>query len=743
MTATGTSAAEFLPRDRAQFIAYSQARTRRANGDTRQTGRAEVFVKFYPQLKISEYREGGRHGAGPAADGFATDLVTFDGRDIGLTEPFGASLLVGDPVIEPLRAMLREAHANGTPVTDILIETGRKKKRSDTKKAIPAWIGISTLRGVPGPEGSESKDGEAKKTVTNTLAVVGAHFTAEVKTDPTEWAILADNKDGTLPPDGWTHIVNPDAGESYIIADPTTTAATPTTPAPREATNQPRPDQQTQPGAHAPEMDPTQLRNFLEVTIRGAIAEALDKQRGRKTNKQGFDEGLPYEPRANNGMVNLGSYVVTADGACYRWAADLLGGDAHPQDIDRLTDRVMTMADMVQAGAYGHGIESNRSKNSHCEARRWVQWLIASDREGFTYPDGDAASNEDVSAWRDRVVAEASRLLGRSGERTGAYLQARFAPPSQRATQTAQKDQAQPATAADAATATTAEDSDAQGVTAGRVRAALNAIRKNWDNPRQLTGIAEHARSIGLDAVKVGVAEAGDGPVPAFAYPPGDPARAWTLMAIIERRLSQLVGPGGDAREQPPAGHAGHDREAPEAREGREGREASALSVLVDALNAAAALADVERVYFTARENDLLSASVWQIPSNGRAQFAPDPARGGDQFLLMDAISRVAEMWPDTASDAGQNGSANRPDAQPSAQPGQERPVPDAATRAQQIADRAMGASSLEDLHALRQQAITESVLEETVEVGGTRGMLRTLIAWREDEVSGRLAPAS
>lgn len=751
-----------LPENRAQFIAYSKTRNRRVlDGNRRVSCRSEVYIRYYPQLKVAKYREGGRHGNGPAADGFDTDYVTFDGSEIGLQEEFGASLRVGDPAMEPLRQMLRDAAKNETWVTDIVIETSRKKKRSDNNKAITAFMGITTLRGLPTTEGGPKVDGEAKACVVNTLALVGGQPTTEIHSDPSEWADLWDNKVGEImPPEGWTHIVDDDKGESYIIADPANAsqsdapaAAGPNQQATagQQAPAQGRPANQADQAAPAG-MDPMELRNFLEATIRGAIGEALAAQRGRKTSKQGFDEGLPYDPRTNNGLVNLGGYLVAAECSSYRWAHGQLTSAAAQEEsapevtdeqVQLLTERVMQVADRVQAGAYGHDIEPNRVKSSHTEARRWVQWLIESGRPEYRYPYG--ADDDTVHAWGGRVIAEATRLLAAAGQRTGQYLEVRFAPPSKRA---AAQQQAGNATAPGATQAEQAQVSEGEADAAAQIRAALAATRNAWADLATLQSIKARLAETGLGEVPVGVT-GNPGEVPTFHYPAPEGQPSWPMGMLVARRIDKLTDPAQqpapqDTAPQPPAQGPAPTQAQPPADPQPSPAPAApdpGVQDLVARLNAAGTVDAVADMVQAMRGANATQAPVAvHAAPNGRPRYDADPSTSQQVITLGEAAETIAHGLGAAAPQPTQQAPQvpATPTQAPNAQPTQPAPQEgvDPARKAQQIADEAVSADSAEHIQALRERAVSGGLIECGISIGGSSGTLRTFLDYRGGELS-------
>jgi hypothetical protein len=183
----------------ARFIAYERKPDRTAAEDgTTIAIRAETFVEEYLAIRIAGLQE-------KSSNGFDTVYVKFDAASVGIQYDFGASTEAMSPIADRLRV----AFDRKEPVY-VALETCRRKTREGTKDPIPVTTGIHELRGAS----RDDLKGDPQATKRNCVKVIAAvgHSTdtadtvfgssKDLRSDPTEWAQLRENRRGPVAPPG-------------------------------------------------------------------------------------------------------------------------------------------------------------------------------------------------------------------------------------------------------------------------------------------------------------------------------------------------------------------------------------------------------------------------------------------------------------------------------------------------------------------------------------------------------------
>ena len=690
-----------LPATSARFIAYGpSARMADPDGGDPLTIRPQTFVAYYCGILIKDIEFGGRSGDG--------DVVTveFDPESVNLSEKISAKIDPDDPLVD----YLRSRHGEGKPV-DAAIEVIRKKKNASTKDPISPLTPIHALRGAQDASGSKAQTGPSFENTRKMLVMANGRRGKALTSDPAEWSSLVNNKAGDLPPEGWKFYA---PGDDWSQIG----AITPSDAPPQHAT----------PGG-GPGLDTQTLGALFETIINKVLDEreaaAGAAPTGRPVSRK-FNEGKIWDVRTNDGRINLGGYAVAAQACTYRWAHKHLAGDSDGTHVDpdaawSLSDTVMAIADHVQADAYGHGVEPDRTKASHKEAVLWAEWVIDNQSP---YPAGDTNTAE----WADEVAKEATRHLTQAGERVGAHLKTRA--------QTAKpQPNPEPDTTSDEPTPTV-------------VNALLDAVTRSWDDKEAIKNLGIRSKERGLGDVKVGVTETDS--VPTLQYPHDDESPIKSVTDLLRDRWTELGNGGGwgeptaTSGNDVPSGRADGDRQ--DANQDRHDGPATTgdsnrgysvqVADLIRNMYAAESLDDLKAVYGDAKDANLLASSISVVPDDdGRFRYGVNGQEGYEKRTVAQVMEALLARFAtdDTAP------------AEPVAEGEPAETAPDEpdspSSAAQEFADKIdRTASTLEEIDAAIKQAQDEGLYEDKVVVDERRGALRSYLssARKAAEKAGR-----
>lgn len=604
----------------ANFIAYgSQERVADPQSGEAITVRPQVYVKYYPQIKVKELQEGGRSGD-------KADLVTvhFDPTSVSigdgrtLKEEIRAHMDADDPTIPTLRQALENDTAVG-----IGIETQRKAKNADTKAAISPLTHIHALRGAQEPDGTKATTNDSFANTSNRLALVNGQGTKHILSNPWEWKSLVSNKAGDLPPDGWRNFAPGENWAEFGAAIASDNAA------PANA------------GSGGAGFDPSELLGSIEKIVNQSVNDALLQHGegghsggGRPVTRGGrFREGPAYDPRTSLGYVSLGGYVPTAWHWAVRWAHVTLRGFLEEgAEVDQsqawdVAEAMMIMADQVQVNAYLAISEEkhhqaiqvavpDRTAASHRDAERWVQWVI-----DYVHPLSDASVITDED-YRSLVVENATENLAEAGRRAEAGFQ-------EVAERTDNRRQSQPSQQ---------QEPSAGGGSDKAVEAFVQTVQRSWKNPEALVNLGLTGNEKGYGDTRVNISEVENGVEITLADGEGV-----SLMEAMRNRHTELT---KDADDGPAPAEQGTQQETQQnaPAEQQKGGEKSQEQRATDGAHAAvkaADLAGLKKIFQYAQQQNLLSVKVWVKPVGESGVEVGESADGGFSARpLSDVINR-------------------------------------------------------------------------------------------------------
>lgn len=414
----------------AQYVAYEKERRRAADPDGSGpiTARSEVFIQEYPSIRVKAVNESSTAGNG--GQSFETLNVRFDASSAGLSHDFSANTHPKTDTGE----FLIWAHKNNVPVY-LAIETRRRVKSKDEREEINPLASIRSLRV---PDGQQKANAEWTNNHTvKVIAAVGRpapdvqddakdpiRISRETTSDPAEWALLRDNKNGTLPPTGWSHLTSTGDPAIGAITEQTTTRT-------------------QDPGATMNRVDEPAFRDLVATVT--AMSEALtragvtspqappDKQHQTDRRRAVATEGRPYELTNSDGRVNMSSYAAVSIRCTRQSAARLLIDVLNPADGDAptlpdgfdpekvtwtITGALLSAADDVQE--HGTGGLRNRMHGSYKEAGRWIDGVIS---EVAPFTANELLDSAALEAWIDVVQQKASERMHAAGLALAVYAQ--------------------------------------------------------------------------------------------------------------------------------------------------------------------------------------------------------------------------------------------------------------------------------------------------------------------------------
>ncbi len=657
-----------LPQGNAHFIAYGPVtRTASPAGDgTSVTVRPQVFVRYYSKVVLLSV------GSGRGAH--ETIRVDIDPESAGLSEKIGGYLDPNDPLVEYARQRAEEK----VPV-DVAIEYVRRSKTKGEKATISPLVPIHALRGAKNPDGSgDAPDMMAAsgKNISVRIAMIAGRPAAGRTSNPDEGAPLPANRDGSLAPEGYRRVASEGDWTQMMVVVPTGEPAA-------------RATAQGAPATPAP-TGPLPAAGDIAAILRTVLIEAgvidppeAEAAASRSASPRRFNEGKPWAARTNDGRINLGSYQVTNVGYAARWAHEHLTeqGVEHPdhETVWTLTDRILSIADHVQADAYGRGVKPDRGASSHREATLWVQWVAA--KGGLPYPlDGEGDLEETRTAWMRAVHEAAVANLRRAGESAAAHLQAARA--------------ARPTTPPRGTPVVEQPAGPAPAV----VKALLDTVARSWADRNALANLATEARNRGFGDLRVEVDDSGDKPV--FTYP-AEGSDAATIVDVLHARWIDLDAESSSEGD-------------PKAPTGSQGTAEDPLAALATALRGENDEIRVRSLYNEAKRKNLLNATLY-ASFGETVTVTVEPHDGASRLTVAALLNALRERGRGTATATE---------------------APDGAPTAQQIADAADAATDSETVVGLIAQAEAHNLSATVVSVRGATGPLSGWLKHRADALT-------
>lgn len=737
-----------LPNSNAQFIAYGPPE-RVADpfgGDDPVTIRPQVLVRYYRGVKIKEIST-------PNED---TVHVAIDPESVGLEKAFGGYLNSNDPVVPYLREQFEAGKA-----VDIGLEYVRNKKAKDSKELISPVVPIYALRGASAPDGSGDKlammQGAGNHTSTK-VALINGRRSGVSQSDPTEWQVLTSNRKGDLPPEGWKSLTDPEDWTKVGVIVPKGD----TVPASGQNNQQAAPQQQ----APALALDANTLANIVQTQVRMALKEYGDylrneeaATRGNPTGKQtnGNAEPKPWVVRVNKDHLNLGSYLVTGEGYVLRWAYRYLqergdetllaDQDLHWAAADELAEASQRITDRVQAAAYNGEVRADRTHASFKEASAWVRFQIEN-----VHPF-ETSNDFDYDAWFNAVGAAATQCIKKGAAKGEAYLGERYPQNGQQQT----KPQQEPAKGE-------GEPEDRGPV----VDAFLQMLTRSWTDRDALRALAGEAKEKDL----LGQSVWGKPAEGQFSAEQFDGADEYTIGDLTKRQYDMLsqqqesnapqetAEDTAPAAQQPESSTGTTTEQQPEAGQGEPAPEYTVQHV-ARALANATAEAEVRELYNLARDRNFLTTEIAVAKGEGAFGVAPvaPNTEGAEQMTLgavFDAIRKSIDAGTQPAqAPNGHDTSASTSDEAPHAeQPQQQASEPEAGAteqpasaeeagqpdanggQAQNIAERALNATTDDEIKALYAEAQEAGIEGAEVTVKGRSGPLGGFLKNRAKRVA-------
>jgi hypothetical protein len=143
-------------------------------------------------------------------------------------------------------------------------------------------------------------------------------------------------------------------------------------------------------------------------------ASTIDGQQA-PAQQNGFTrEAPPFKEYNGDGRLNLGGASVAAGVGVFNYVFEKLAktfdSEPNPDTAEYLTALVLSMADVIQAGAYGKGFRPDRTAGSHTRVRATLFTVIDINPFPVT-ADGKIAGPDAVNAWVKKVGAIARQNL--------------------------------------------------------------------------------------------------------------------------------------------------------------------------------------------------------------------------------------------------------------------------------------------------------------------------------------------
>lgn len=753
---------EQLPNSNAQFIAYGSPE-RVADpfgGDDAISIRPQVFVRYYRGVKIKELRT-------PNPD---TVNLVLDPESVGLAKEFGAYMNADDPVVP----YLREQFEAGNPI-DVGLEYQRRKKTKNTKANISPLVPIHALRGANDATGSGDNStmlGAAGNNISSKVALINGRRTTVIESDPREWQILTSNRQGDLPPEGWKAVIDREDWTRVGAISPKGDALPPS--------GQTNTAHSSGTGDAMQGLDMNALSKMIGHEVRKGLkdyGEYLMRQdqatHGVPTSQPPSSavEGKPWNTWVNKEHLNLGSYLVSGEGHALRWAYRYLAtiGDDDIIKADdlrwvaaqELADASQHIADRVQAAAYNGEVRADRTSASFKEAVIWVRFHIEE-----TYPF-ETAETFDFEQWFDKVGRAATGSLKQAETNAHTFL-------AERNPKAAQATQATPQSDTSSTGETPALDNTAL------TDSFLQVLTQSWTDRDAILNLAREAKAKGILDATVW-ANPHDGQ---FATKPFDGAQEITIAYLTQNQYSLLNQAAQAAQTESATTEAAPaETTAPAAQEqttqtddapqqAPQPEQASAPQqqpqrteqhIAAD-LSRVTTEEEIAAIYTEARDLNLLMAEIWVQKNTGPLGVTPVPPNtDGAETLTLGAVFDAlrAELdnqstptpEPTEATPEPETAEPTAPAQQPDTaqeEPAQESPEPPAQqsnptpsegndqSLEQDIAERALTATTAEEINNLYNEAEKAGVKSATVALRGGSGPLESFLKSRLKRVRAR-----
>lgn len=664
--------AEQLPKDTNNvFIAYGPE-TRLADPLTNKpiTMRPQTYIAYYRNITISKVGEGRSEGV---------TRIEFDPTSVGLKEPIGANLDSDDPLVEYLTGKMQASQ----PV-DVAIEVMRKVKHSDTKEAISPFAHIHAVRQAEQPNGARAP--QQNKTIRKMLVMVDGQPGKALTSNPAEWAQLTANREGNLPPEGWSYYQPGDDWRMACIIPDEEARSTGST-----GTNT----------SGGPAFNMDELGDVLAKVINHVLdqRESAGIAKGAHNFGGKVTEGTVYELRTGDGQINLGSFCASGLAEVVRRSHGFLAasnGGQVPTDDDawRLAELICPIVDKVQADSYRQGgkLTVERRNRSWNEAFKWVAHAIETT---YTFPGFD-----NPSEWQGQVYTAARANMVRVGESLNAHYAAKKPQNSQaQPQQDAQPQQEQATQPQQQPQEASAPQGDADGV-----ELALSVVEQAWNNVDELREAHAEAKELGALGAIVSLSIAGDG-TPTLSHPAKQGEQSGPLAELIAYRGKTLAQQGSQSQGQQASDPQPQEDSQPQGQAQNSAPSPAVIAVMKRINDSVTNLTQLREVYEAAKSNGALTqkiaASVNGVTVVPDSSVAPQP--------VSDILNTIRQAYENREGQGASNGAPQAPTAQ-------------------QLADEAAGTQDKAHLQDIRDRAVKAGVAEETVRVGGGSGALRAYL---------------
>lgn len=477
----------------AKFVAYTPPTRMEGPDGEAITGSSETYVTYYKGIKVLEIKEGGykanlgKNKVDP--NNITTVRVSFDPESVGYSNPVAANIAPDDPGLD----VLRQSFADDLEV-NVAIESSRKFKNSDDELISPLTP-IFHLMGAKAPGGKPDMSTAGSNT-RKVIAAVNGQTTKDARSDASQWAEIAGNNTGKLPPEGFRVLSDPEDWTKYSVIVPTESVRN------RQGSG---------------EVD----INAIIEGVASALEERLNVENRnyvKAPREDEIGEGAPFKILTTKDGVSLGHYISSKYRYNFEWAYTYLTEtaqmDASEDQVWALVDTLMQIADVSQVEAYGGGVKPNRELASHTEAARWVQWAIA-----HHFPYSENVDNE----WKRSVCNYVVDKLRNIGERVAhqvvgrqSYLPQKqglhVSPASPRQNNAENNKQATSNQSSDKDESAQRQNNDNQGeqsIDPVRLEKAVDFLNANWNDLTKLRVGYKQARKEGMSEVRVNASAEG------------------------------------------------------------------------------------------------------------------------------------------------------------------------------------------------------------------------------------------
>lgn len=652
-----------MPRDSRSFIAYSAKPYKMQHPKSPELGtvdaRSEVFVRWFPGIVVKN-----------VIVNETNVRVEFDPTSIGLEKSIHGYINTDD---QDAIQYLKNAQQSKNPIS-IGIEYTRRAKVKSTKEFVSREAPIHKLRGAETAEGGGNNAAMLGPSGENTRVVVAyidGHATKNYSSNLSEWPQLTNNRQGSLPPEGWYQFTDgpwENRTASFII-----------------------------PAASA-SGDSIDYKIISDI-VQAAVSKALRDISKDEANKQASENGNPTNNAPSNGrkenkpwvtwnssaQINQGSYAVTNMAYTVRWATNYLeeagiGGENIFADGLMLADIVNKIADRVQVDIYEGKINVNRMDNSFKEASLWVRDTI----EKYHQYEGDSEE------WRKSVYETTLSHMRESGNLVAEHF--RNAPKA-------------------SANNNRKEENQKNQVLARLAR----GIENSWNNGQKLQTILNAVHEQDLAAEPLWLHEKG---ISASMVNGVNPT---TAQQILENRITFLA-----SQNQPSESAVSAAETAPEPSNNTapvgntQNNSSTPVSsedmALAQRISKVTDVSQIDEAFQIVRSANKLQSSVNILRDGPLGVRVVPPSVSSETATYAEVFAIMNQSI--------QNNSSTDTQA-PSSEPA--TPQKSGSLTAQQYADKFAQGGSFEDLKALHQE-IPQDILAETVQVSGASGPLGSYV---------------